>query len=65
MRIEDNEQAANAVRNAMHSLENRARSLYNYGYKDGFAAGVEETTRKLVNKIIEEANITTEGGENE
>lgn len=65
MRIEDNEQAANAFRNAMRSLENRARSIYNYGYKDGFAAGVEETTRKLVNKIIEEANITTEGGENE
>ena len=65
MRIEDNEQAFNTMRNFIGSFENKARSLYNYGYKDGFAAGVEETTRKLVNKIIEEANITTEGGEND
>lgn len=60
MTIDDNEQAVNIMRKFIGSFENRARALYNYGYKDGFEAGVEATTREIA-KIIIERSEETEG----
>lgn len=54
MSIDNNQEAVNAVRNMHRSLENRTRSLYNYGYKDGFKDGVEVATREIVEKIVAE-----------
>ena len=42
MTIDNNQEAVNAVRNMFHSLENRTRSLYNYGYKDGYFDSIVE-----------------------
>lgn len=39
MTIDNNEQAIATMRNFMCSLENRFRSVYNYGYKDGYEQG--------------------------
>ena len=65
MSIEDNHDAYNGLRNMQLSLENRARSFYNYGYKDGFAKGVETATREIVEKIVAEHFESSEGENND
>jgi hypothetical protein len=36
-----------------NSFENRARSLYNYGYKDGYEQGLKDASNELIRKILE------------
>lgn len=57
MNIENNEQARDTLWNIKNSLENRARSLYNYGYKDGYAQGVKDVTEKIAKKMLEESEV--------
>lgn len=52
MAINNNDEALAAMENMLRSITNRVRSIYNYGYKDGFRDGVETATREVTEKII-------------
>lgn len=52
MTIEDNEQAFNSMKNIMGSFENRFRSVYNYGFKDGYEQGIKDATSEIIQKIL-------------
>ena len=52
MNIDNNKDASACCGNLLRSVENRFRSVYNYGYKDGFKEGVETATREIVDKIV-------------
>jgi len=54
MNIDDNTQARDTLWNMKNSFENRARSLYNYGYKDGYEQGLKDASGELIRKILEE-----------
>lgn len=54
MTIDNNEQALATMRNVMGSFENRFRSVYNYGYKDGYEQGLKDATSELIRKILED-----------
>ena len=60
MSIDDNVQARDTLWNMKNSFENRARSLYNYGYKDGYEQGLKDATEEIIKKILED-----KGGEEE
>lgn len=61
MAIDNNEQALATMRNVIGSFENRFRSVYNYGYKDGYEQGLKDATSELIRKILEDK----EGGADE
>lgn len=52
MNIDNNKDASACCGNLLRSIENRFRSVYNYGYKDGFKEGIETATREIVEKIV-------------
>lgn len=54
MNIDNNKQALAAMHNAMSSFENRSRSIYNYGYKDGYEQGLKDASSELIRKILED-----------
>lgn len=54
MTIDTNEQALATMRNVMGSFENRFRSVYNYGYKDGYEQGLKDASSELIRKILED-----------
>lgn len=54
MTIDNNEQALATMRNVMGSFENRFRSVYNYGYKDGYEQGMKGASSELIRKILED-----------
>ena len=54
MSIEDNKEAYQTMRNAIGSVENRMREIYNKGYKDGLKEGINQAMQKLADKILEE-----------
>lgn len=60
MNIDNNEQARDTLWNMKNSFENRARSLYNYGYKDGYEQGLKDASSELIRKILED-----KGGDDE
>lgn len=60
MTIDNNEQALTTMRNFKSSIENRFRSVYNYGYKDGYEQGLKDASSELIRKILED-----KGGEDE
>lgn len=54
MTIDNNEQALATMRNVINSFENRFRSVYNYGYKDGYEQGLKDASSELIRKILED-----------
>lgn len=60
MKIDDNEQALATMQNFIHSSENRFRSLYNYGYKDGYEQGLKDASEEIIKKILDD-----KGGDDE
>lgn len=54
MKIEDNKQAYDTMQNYINSTENRIRSIYNYGFKDGYKKGLEDATQKIIQKCLSE-----------
>lgn len=52
MNIDNNKDASACCGNMIRSIENRFRSVYNYGYKDGFKEGIETATKEIVEKIV-------------
>ena len=60
MTIDNNEAALSTMYNVMDSFENRFRSVYNYGYKDGYEQGMKDASSELIRKILED-----KGGEDE
>ena len=60
MTIDNNEAALSTMYNVMDSFENRFRSVYNYGYKDGYEQGLKDVSSELIRKILED-----KGGEDE
>lgn len=54
MKIDDNKDAYQTMHNAIGSMENRMREIYNKGYKDGLRDGASQVTAKIVSKILEE-----------
>ena len=54
MTIDNNGQALATMLNVIDSLENRFRSVYNYGYKDGYEQGLKDASSELVRKILED-----------
>lgn len=52
MKIDDNEQALATMQNFINSSENRFRSLYNYGYKDGYEQGLKDASGELIRRIL-------------
>lgn len=52
--IDANEQAMDTMRNFMNSSENKIRSIYNYGFKDGYAQGLKDASEEIVRKILED-----------
>lgn len=54
MSIDTNEQAMDTMRNFMNSSENKIRSIYNYGFKDGYAQGLKDASAEIVRKILED-----------
>ena len=60
MTIDNNGQALATMLNVIDSLENRFRSVYNYGYKDGYEQGLKDASSELIRKILED-----KGGDDE
>lgn len=56
MSIDMNREAMQTMSNALGSLENRFREVYNKGYRDGLRDGANQVTAKIVSKILEEAD---------
>ena len=56
MRIDDNKDAYQAMHNAIGSMENRMREIYNKGYKDGIKEGINQAMQKIADSILEEVN---------
>ena len=54
MTIDNNEKALATMCNFMGALENRFRSVYNYGYKDGYEQGLKDASSELIRKILED-----------
>lgn len=59
MGIESNKEAYKTMQNAIGSLENRFREVYNKGYHDGLKEGINQTTQKLVSKLLDEVEADT------
>lgn len=54
MRIDDNGEALQTMRNAIGSMENRMREIYNKGYKDGIKEGINQAMMKIADSILSE-----------
>ena len=54
MRIDDNKEALQTMRNAIGSMENRMREIYNKGYKDGVKDGINQAMMKMADSILSE-----------
>ena len=59
MGIESNKEAYKTMQNAIGSLENRFREVYNKGYHDGLKEGINQATQKLVIKLLDEVEADT------
>lgn len=53
MRIEDNAAAYNMLRKLLADTENKIRSAYNYGFKDGTENGRAEAIESIVKYSME------------
>lgn len=54
-RIDNNEEALNNLRNIQSSLENKIRSIYNLGYREGYKDAIEDLLGKIfvpVDKLL-------------
>ena len=47
--IDDNTPAKETMDKIFGSLGNRIRAIYNYGYKAGYADGIEDAKKEIVN----------------
>lgn len=54
MRIDDNKDAYQTMKNSIGSMENRMREIYNKGYKDGIKEGINQAMQKIADSILEE-----------
>lgn len=54
MRIDDNKEALQTMRNSIGSMENRMREIYNKGYKDGVKEGINQAMMKIADSILSE-----------
>ena len=54
MRIDDNKEALQTMRNSIGSMENRMREIYNKGYKDGIKEGINQAMMKIADSILSE-----------
>lgn len=54
MTIDDNKQAYGTMQNYLQSGENKMRSIYNYGFKDGYEIGLKCATEQIVERIVGE-----------
>lgn len=52
--LDSNLKSAKTLENLIGTLENRVKEIYNQGYRAGFKDGVEETTQKLIDKVLAE-----------
>lgn len=57
MKMENDDQAYNTLRNSLGSLENKMREIYNLGFK----AGVEEGKNRMLDDILEHFTKMQEG----
>lgn len=53
MSIDDNKEATNMARRLLKEVENRIRSAYNYGFKDGVEQGRAEAIESIVKYSME------------
>lgn len=53
MSIDDNKEATNMARRLLKEVENRIRSAYNYGFKDGVEQGKAEAIESIVKYSME------------
>jgi hypothetical protein len=53
MSIDDNKDATNMVSKLLKEVENRIRSAYNYGFKDGVEQGKAEAIESIVKYSME------------
>lgn len=56
--INFNNEAYQTMKNALGSMENRMREIYNKGYKDGVKDGINQAMKKIADSIIEEVEQT-------
>lgn len=54
MRIDDNKEALQTMRNSIGSMENRMREIYNKGYREGYKDGVRDAMQKIADNILSE-----------
>lgn len=59
MGIESNKEAMSMMERALKSMESKIREAYNKGYHAGLRDGIEQTTQKLVSRILEEVENET------
>jgi len=53
MSIDDNKDATNMASRLLKEVENRIRSAYNYGFKDGVEQGKAEAIESIVKYSME------------
>lgn len=53
MNINDNKEANNMMKKLLTEVENRIRSAYNYGFKDGTEQGRAEAIESIVKYSME------------
>lgn len=54
--IDNNAEALNIINSMLGSQENRIRSIYNLGYKQGYEDGLDEAVAKIKEKIFEDGD---------
>lgn len=59
MGIESNKEAMAMMKRTLQSMEGKIREAYNKGYHDGLKEGINQTTQKLVSKLLDEVEADT------
>lgn len=62
-RIDNNEEALNNLRNIQSSLENKIRSIYNLGYREGYKDATEEVLQSIKEHLLGKKFVTEEESE--
>ena len=62
MKLDENQEAVNLLNNTKGSIENRMRTAYNLGYKDGLRVGINQTTQKLMDRLLADELQTERSG---
>lgn len=51
-RLDNNDQALNALNNLISSLDNKVKAIYNMGYREGYKDATEEVLQSIKEDLL-------------